>query len=423
MNSLLYRASLLCGLALCCTLPAGDWPRFQGQNGTGHSNEQGIPVKWTEKDHVFKVKIPGLGNGSPIVSNGKVFVHTSSESGDERSLLCLDANNGKTLWTKTVKGEKAKINSLNSLASSTPAADGERVVCAYWTGKEVVLHAYDFQGNELWSHSMGGFGRQHGAAASPVIYDGKVIFLHDQDKERAANPDRAAVLVCLDATKGKVLWEKTRPAYRACYSIPFVKEGAGGKKELIVVTTLQITSYGLEDGKENWRFDWKFATKPLRTVGSGILADDMVIACSGDGDGSRHMIAVKAGGQGTLPAKNLMWEHKTARATPYVPCVISSGDHLYCFTDSGFALCLSARDGKEVYRERLGSTVTASPVLINDKLYVAGYDGKVYVVEASPKYNVLARNDLGDSVSASPAVADGRIYFRTRTQLICVGKK
>lgn len=419
----LFRASLLGGLTTCLLLQGADWSRFRGPNGTGTITDANIPVKWTEKDQVFKVAIPGRGNSSPIVSNGKVFVHTSTDAGDARMLLCLDASTGKTIWTKTIPATKAHTHNLNTLASSTPAADGERVFCAFWDGKEVVLRAFDFKGNELWKHSLGSFGSQHGTGTSPVVYDGKVIFLHDQDKDKAADKDRASVLVCLDAVKGTVVWEKTRPAVRACYSSPFVKDGAGGKKELIVTTTPGITSYNLDDGKVNWNFEWKFDKAPLRTVGSALLVNDLVIATSGDGAGDRHTIAIKAGGQGSLPAKSIVWENKKNKWFPYVPCVVASGEYLFCVNDQGFASCLIAKDGKELWRERIGSNVTGSPLVINDKLYIPGEDGKMYVLEASSKYNVLSINDVGENIFATPAVADGKLYVRTRTQLVCIGKK
>src|SRR5262245_44346637 len=128
------RLTILASLILALPVSAGDWPRFRGPNGTGISDDKNIPVQWTEKDITWKVPIPGLGNGSPIVSKDRVFVHTAAADGSTRSLICLEAATGKTLWTKTIPANKAPINHLNSLASSTPAADGERVFVAFWSG-------------------------------------------------------------------------------------------------------------------------------------------------------------------------------------------------------------------------------------------------------------------------------------------------
>ena len=424
-SSKLLPAALLCGFLLASPDQgrADDWPRFRGPNGAGISQDKNVPVKWTANNQLWKVEIPGLGNSSPIVSKDRVFVHTSSRDGGERMLLCLDAASGKTLWTKSIPGARAHINNRNSLASSTPAADGERVYCAFWNGKDVTLFAFDFAGKELWKYSLGSFKSQHGPGSSPVVHDGKVIFLHDQDLATADNKERASVLVCLDAASGKKVWEKTRRAYRACYSAPFVLEKPGGGTELIVTTTTGITAYELADGKQVWNFDWKFDNMPLRTVASSVLSRDTIVAASGDGSGVRHFLVVKLGDKGNVSESNVLWEQKRNRWMPYVPCPLAVGDHVFSVNDNGFAACHVAKTGKEMWREKLDSPVTASPVVIDGKVQVIGEDGKVYVFEASPTFKLLAQNDVGEGVSATPAVADGKLFIRGYSHLICIGKK
>src|SRR5436190_3070580 len=138
------RPALLSWVVLAGVSLAADWPRFRGPNGAGVSADKNVPVQWTAQDVAWKTPMPGVGNSSPIVSKGRVFVHASANDGSSRSLLCLDAGTGKVLWTKLVEASRAHTHVLNSLASSTPAADGEHVFVAFWDGKEVVLHAYDF---------------------------------------------------------------------------------------------------------------------------------------------------------------------------------------------------------------------------------------------------------------------------------------
>jgi outer membrane protein assembly factor BamB len=415
---------LLCSFFLLSDpTQAGDWPRFRGPNGTGISQDKDVPVKWSADNQFWKVEIPGVGNSSPIVSKDRIFVHTSSRDGSERNLLCLDAISGKKLWTKTIAARTAHTHDRNSLASSTPAADGVRVYCAFWDGSDVTLRAFDFSGKELWKYAMGSFLSQHGPGNSPVVHDGKVYFLNDQDLEMAENRDRASVLVCLEATTGKKLWEKTREAYRACYSAPFILEKPGGKTELLVTTTTGITAYDPAEGTVIWNFKWKFDRAPLRTVASSVLSQDMIVASSGDGRGDRHFIVVKLGEKGNISKANVMWELKRNRWMPYVPCALALGEHVYTVNDDGFAACHVAKTGKEVWRERLGSPVTASPVMIDGKIYVIGDKGKVFVQDAAPTFKLLATNDVGEPVSASPAVADGKLYVRGKNHLICIGKK
>jgi outer membrane protein assembly factor BamB len=407
------RSLLALGAALLLAAPldASDWPRFRGPNGTGVSTDKGVPLTFSDKDNVlWKVEIPGTGISSPVVSRGKLFVQTASQDGRSRSLLCLDAAKGKTLWTRTVTGSRARIHTLNSFASATPAADGERVCAAFWDGKEVTLHAFDFEGKPLWTYSLGRFRSQHGAGNSPLFHAGKVVYLHDQDGD--------SFVVCLDARSGRKVWQKSRPAYRACYSTPFIMDKAGGA-EVIVATTAGIIAFDLKDGSEKWSYTWKFDGMALRTVSSPILADGLVLATSGDGRGDRHAIAVKVGGKGGSDT-HLVWENK--KNLPYVPSLLAQGQYVFSVNDSGIAACHVARTGKPAWSQRLGSRFTASPVLIDGKVYAPASDGVVYVFEAAPQFKLLAKNDLGEDISASPAVADGRLYLRTPSHLFCIGK-
>src|SRR5262249_3876712 len=156
---------------------------------------------------------------------------------------------------------------------------------------------------------------------------------------------------------------------------------------------------------------WSFPRKPLRTVASPIPAGEMIIANSGDGDGSRHLIAIKMGDKGDVTATNLAWEK--SRATPYVPCLLARGDHVYSVNDKGMAACHVTRTGEEVWSERLtAGGFTASPVLVDGKIYAVANDGSVYVFEATPKFKLLAKNPVGEPVSSTPAVADNHMFIR-----------
>jgi outer membrane protein assembly factor BamB len=418
MRRRLSARAVLCfslALVVCGATAAADWPRFRGPNGTGISTDKGVPLTWTDKENIlWKVPLPGLGNSSPIISRGRIFLQSSTENGSARMLLCLDAASGKTLWTQKVTGKKARrINPLNSLASSTCCADGERVYCLFWDGEETALYAYTFDGKELWKHPLGEFTSQHGPGGSPVVHDGKLVYVNDQDG--------SSEILCLDARTGREVWKKPRRAFRACYSAPFAVPSQEGHTELIVETTAGITSFDLKDGSENWDFIWKFDGMPLRTVSSPILTQGLILATSGDGRGDRNMIAIKAGGKGDVTKTNLVWQNK--RDFPYVPSLLAFGDHVYGVTDKGVAACHVVRTGREVWRERILADVIASPVLIDGKVYAVDVNGKVCVFEAAPKFNLLGESSLGEPVSATPAVADNRLYLRGQQHLFCIAKK
>ena len=408
---LLTLAALLLATAFA---QAGNWPRFRGPNGAGTTDDKDVPLNFSEKENLlWKLAIPGVGHSSPVVWGDSLFLQSASKDGKERWLICVDTTEGAIRWKTSIPGSKSHIHDRNSLASSTPATDGERVYSLFWDGDRITLHAHDFKGNPVWKRELGEFKSQHGAGQSPMVYDGKVILANDQDG--------SAVLLAFDAKTGEPAWQAKRKAFRACYSTPFVKDNGTGPAELIVASTSGITSYDPAKGTENWDYSWKFDGMALRTVSSPVAANGLIFANSGDGSGARHTIAIKAGSKGADVSKNLVWEEK--KTFPYVPCMLTRGDYLFTVSDFGFAACYEATSGKELWRERLGKNVTASPILVNGNIYAVGEDGTVYVYKADKEFDLVGKSSVGEPVSATPAVADGKLYIRGREHLFCVGKK
>ena len=404
------RLVLVMGVATLLAGPAaaGNWPRFRGPNGTGVSDDKDVPVGWSGKNVLWKTALPGAGNSSPVVWGRRVFVQSATPDGKQRLLVCLGAADGKILWSRSAPGARARTHPRNTLASSTPATDGKRVYALFWDGKDLALSAYDFRGEPVWTHDLGGFTSQHGAGASPILCDGKVILANDQDG--------SSELVALDAATGRPAWRAPRKAFRACYSTPFVLDGPDRARQLVVASTAGVTSYNPRTGAENWAWTWKFTGMALRTVASPVYGPGMIFANSGDGSGARNMVAVKVGDRGEV---TMAWQNK--RSLPYVPTMLVHGEHLYWVNDHGVAGCQVAATGKTVWTARLGEPVTASPVLIDGKIYAVSEAGTVSVFAAAPVFQRLARNAVGEAVVASPAVAGNRLFIRGRRHLICIG--
>ncbi|CAN5267414.1 PQQ-like beta-propeller repeat protein [soil metagenome] len=401
---------LLLLLAVTFTI-AADWPRFRGPNGTGITDAS--PVSWTKDTKpLWKVELPGKGNGSPIVAAGKVFVQTAKGDGSNRAIVAYDFDTGKHLWTKTYSGTTAKIHQKNSLASNTPACDGERVYCCFWDGKDIELVALTIDGKELWKAKLGGYVSQHGAGMSPIVHEGKVIVNYDQDG--------AAALVAYDAKTGKEAWNKSRKAYRACYSTPMVRELSGGKTEVINFSTAGVTGYDPASGDVNWDHTISWGKgPPLRSIASPVLIGEMIITTTGDGSGDRYCAAVTPGKD-----PKVVWQQKSAKLAPYVPCPIALGKHLYWVTDQGIVECINPLTGKAVWSERIfNSSVSASPILLGDVMLMIDERGKAIACKLNEKeYEKVAESDVGEPVFATPAAANGRLILRTSGGLICYGK-
>jgi outer membrane protein assembly factor BamB len=413
------RLPALLVLLFAGTVTAADWTRFRGPNGTGVA-DPATPTHFAlTTDLTWSTKLPGTGHGSPIVVGDKVFLQAASTDGSTRSLVCLNVSDGKVAWEKKViDGKAGKVHKKSSNASGTPCSDGERVFNVVWDGTGLTMSAHDLKGNELWKKGLGSFASQHGFGHSPITAGGLVVFSYDQDG--------ASELVAHDAKTGEQKWRVERKGHRASYTTPFLIEKDGKPGELIVATTTTTDSYDPATGKENWSFTvpWENPNKKLRAIGQPVLAGGNVIMFTGDGDGSRAMVAVKAGGSGDTSRNGVAWELK--KGTPYVPGGLVKDDHLYWVTDDGQAACADPKTGKVKWTERLPGikSVSASPILISDTMLVIGEDGKVVSFKLNPKeLGEVEKSDVGEPVMATPAAAGGKLFVRGGTHLFCIGKK
>ncbi len=411
-------------LALIPASRADNWARFRGPNGSGVSEEKNIPTKFGPKENVrIKIPLTGTGNSGPIVWGDRLFLHGASPDSSLRWLTCYDTTNGKEVWKKTIPGKKVKFRFDSSNASSTPTTDGEAVYVSFWNGKDIIVTAYAFKtGDQLWSRNLGEFVSQHGAGASPILYKDKLILANDKDshydiKTLQKPVANASTLYALDKKTGQTAWEMKREPYRACYSAPIIVNTPGKSTELVITSTTAITSYDPDTGKVNWNWKWSFPKMPLRTVASSTYANGIIIACSGDGSGDRQMVAVAMNGAGKEARPDQLWENQ--KDFPYVTCPLTRGEHVYVVNDSGLAGCYVLKTGKKVWFERLSDAkFYASPLLINGNIYASSQQGDVYVIAADPTgFKLISRNSLGETIMATPAVANGTLYVRTQSHL------
>jgi outer membrane protein assembly factor BamB len=391
-------------LLLALTAAGDDWPRFRGPNGSGVA--AAVPLGFGPDRVAWTAEVPGRGHASPVVAGGRLFLQSASADGGTRHLLAYDAATGRELWRTDVPGERVRTHAKNSLASSTPAADGGRAFFLVWTGRAVELLGLDAAtGREAWRQPLGGYVSQHGFGISPLATDGRVFVNLDQDG--------AAVLKAFDAETGKPLWAAERKAFRANSAMCLVHKGT-----VVAASTAGLTAYDPATGAVAWDWGWPFAGMALRTVGSPVLDGDTVVAVAGDGGGSRSAVAVRAG-----PTPELVWQ-KT-RDVPYVPGPIALGPHLYYLTDAGVATCADIRTGRPVWQERaFPKGVSASPLVAGGAIIAAAEDGKLLAFKATPAgFEVLAEGNFGEPVFASPAAAGGRLFVRGATKLVCYGPK
>lgn len=412
-------------LAICYALSlaavpamAENWPMWRGPRGDGTSCERNIPTEWSETKNVaWKVPVEGIGHSSPIVWQDRVFITSCNTKTRERLLLCFRIADGKLLWRRTVLiAPLERKHRLNSYASSTPATDGKRVFVTFFEKPHVRVVAYDFSGKEVWRTSPGKFYSPHGFCSSPVLYKNLVIVNCDQDARFGKYPGQKSFIVALDAASGREVWRiDDRPYQIRSYCVPLIVKAAG-RMQMVLSGTKCVTSYDPDTGKLLWQVDGpteQFVASPV--FGKGLI---FLTA----GFPTYHNIAIRPDGRGNVTRTHVVWHENNvgSRKAAYVPSPIAYRDWFFLVTDTGYAHCFEALTGKRLWMHELGRHHSASPVLIEGRLYFLDDDGTTWVLKASPKFEPIARNELDDEAYGSPAVSQGKLIVRTLHYLYCI---
>jgi outer membrane protein assembly factor BamB len=386
-----------------------EWPRWRGPWGTGRSDEPDAPLSWKagpggDENVLWKVKVPGEGNSSPVVWGETIFVTTAFDRGQRRSLAAFRRGDGSLLWLSDAPRvePEGRVIAKNGYASATPATDGERVVCFFGnTG----LVAFDFAGKLLWHRPFETFDAMHGTGASPLLLGGLAVLIQEQS-------DRPSVGIAVDKTSGEVRWRaELPPALGWCTPIALRVEG---RDELVCGTSRAVVSFDPQSGEELW-----YCGGPTHEViPTLVYGHGLVFSCSGR---NGPTLAIRPGGSGDVTESRLEW--KVVRGGPHVPSPVLVGELLFLVNDTGVLTCLEARSGKTVYQQRLNGKFSASPVAVAGRIYLTNEDGETFVVRAAREYALLGQSSLGEGALASMAVRGGRIYARGKQHLFAIGAK
>jgi outer membrane protein assembly factor BamB len=455
MNRRILRSAAIL-LLLAALLPASPgkalapdihWPTFRGPNASGIAEGFATPTRWnvpSSENIKWKTPIPGLAHSSPVIWGNQLFITTAISGqtnpklrvglyGDIKSVeddtshkwmvYCLDKQSGKILWEQVAYTgvPKIKRHTKSTHASSTPATDGEHVVAMF--GSEG-LYCYDMKGKLLWKKDLGvldsGFymvpAAQWGFASSPIIFEDKVFLQCDVQK--------GSFVAALSIKDGSEIWRTPRQDVPT-WSSPAVYR-TGDRTLLLVNGYKHIGGYDAATGKEIWRLQGG-GDIPVPTP---IVAHDLVFITNAHGRISPiYAIRLDATGDislGENATSNKYVAWSVPRDGAYMITPLVYGDHLYSCKDNGVLNCFEAKTGNRVYQERLGEGTTgftASPVAAAGKLYYSSEDGDIYVIKAGPKFEVLAKNSMGEICMATPAISEGTLFFRTQGHVVAITER
>lgn len=398
-------------LVLASTAAAEDWPVWRGPRSDGTVRDAGYPLTWSPTEHVtWKTPLPGTGHSSPVVSRGKVFVTGCVEAEKKRVLYCVDRTTGRVEWERVpVVADLERKHAENSWASSTPAADGERVFTTFLDAPRLRVFCHDYAGTLLWEKTPGEFHSQHGFCSPPTLHKDLVIVNGDQDAPKG----QTAFIVAFDRKTGNEVWRVDRPNKLRSYCPPVVIE-AGGRTQLVLTGSKCVASYDPDTGKPLWLIDGPTE----QFVSSMVLHDGVLLMTAGFP--VHWVMAIDPSGSGNVTNSHVLWSHKNEGG--YVPSPVAHAGKLFAVDDGGVAGCWDVKTGKQFWKERLGSRKHhASAVAADGRVYLTADDGITYVLKAAGEFEVLAKNPLGEPVFASPAFSDRQVFVRGAKHLWCIG--
>jgi outer membrane protein assembly factor BamB len=423
---------------------ADNWAHWRGPTGNGVSPAATPPVEWSDTKNVkWKVAIPGRGSSSPVIWQDKVFVTTAvpvAGKGDQKpaensreggpgsrrrgggggggagglvpmefKVLCYNRIDGKLLWEKTAVAATPHqdTHSTNGFASASPCTDGERVYAHFGSRG---IFCYTMDGELNWKREdLGKMETRNafGEGSSPTLAGDSLLVPWDHEGQSA--------LFSLNKLTGKTIW-KTDREEPTNWSTPLVVEHEG-KKQVVMNGQTCARSYDLETGKELWRC----GGQTERPCASAVAENGLVIV--GSGHKGSFLAAFRLDGRGDLKGtKSVAWSIE--RDTPDVPSPLLSEGRLYFYKGrAGQLSCLDAKTGKPHYMAQRVSgldSIYASPVAANGHVYLTGRSGTTVVIKDSESLSVVATNNVGETVDATPAPVGNELFIRGEKHLFCI---
>jgi outer membrane protein assembly factor BamB len=465
---------LLIALSLAASDP--EWTRFRGPNGTGISTSTGLPAEFgPDKNVVWKATVPA-GHSSPVLTATQIFM--TGVQGDALVVLSLDRATGKELWRREVpRRQTGRIENVNGPASPSPVTDGTNVYAFF---QDFGLIAFSTDGKERWRLPFGPFNMFYGFGASPIVVDGTLMLPVDQDTgsyllgvdaktgTQRYKIDRPGVIsgystpTVYDPKGGgkQILIPESfqLSAYdvKDGHRVWWVRGLACEMKSVASIDgdTAYINGWGFsqnQPGTQVPTISWEEGLKVYDKNADSLIAEDEVTggppsldkmlspkygfaAFDGNRDhklnasewgvmramlgAENGLLAIKLGGKGDMTEGAVKWKY--TRPVPQVPSTLLYKGVLFMVNDSGILLSIDPATGSVLKQARLRGAIDkyfASPVGADGKVFLVSQDGTASVIDAKGEWDILSVNPLGDEVFATPAIAEGKIYLRTKSTL------
>ena len=459
-------------LSSICTVSVGwaDPPQYFRHAG-GQFNAVDIPSNFDRPGTLAWRQPLAIGHSTPTITGDRIFLTTYSAEDQKLATVALDRATGRVLWERFAKTDHVEeVHRVSSPAAATVATDGERVYTFFGS---YGLLCYDLYGNRVWSHPLGPFQDEFGAASSPILWNGTLFLNEDHDTNN--------YLYAFHAKTGKRQWQVPRNEFTRSYSTPVIFQQPGKSPEVVVAGALTLTSYDPASGERNWWINglarivnttpavhdgtlyvatwspggdvgeriamdaWENAARELdKNRDQKITRDELspgpvlnrFFRIDIDQDqgldqeewekharvfelAENAIVAIRPRNEGELDERSVLWRY--SKGIPYVASPLFHEDVIYLVKDGGILTALDARTGEARKRGRLKGrgNYYASPIYADGKIYLASEQGVITVVSASDEWQILDSFDFGEMIYATPVVHQGRLYVRTDAALYC----
>ena len=371
-----------------------DWLRFRGPNGSGVSDDQGLPADWSEGENIaWRVDLPGRGVSSPIVIGNRVVLTCCSGFRQDRlHVICFDASTGAVRWQRQLWATgRTMTHPAICTATPTPVSDGKRIY-AYFSTNDVAC--FDLQGNLQWLRGLlinyPNASNSLGLASSPTVIEGTLIVPIENDSQ--------SIAVGLATDTGETRWKLDRPTLANWASPVVLGEGPGQLPQVVLQSGSRLTVHDPQSGQESGRYDRGCASQPSSVTNDGVLYVP-----------SEGLTALRFSPGSMRP--DILWQNHRLGASTATPLVYRG----MVFTVSGSILKAGAlADGKLLWQLRLKGSFSGSPVAADGRLYLFNEAGLGQVVQiAEDRGRRLRGGELGEKILSSPSIAGGALYVRS----------
>ena len=422
-------------LNLCLALSifaASDWTESRGPARDGISTEKNLPEKWSPTGENLLWKAPYGGRSGPIVMGDRVYLQNTAGAGEteQERIMCFNADTGKLLWEHRFNVYLSDVPP-HRVGWASPAGDpATGNVYVFGVGGNLI--GLNRDGKVLWERSLGedfGLLTTHGGRTVSPIVDGDLVIISGVTFQWGLHGRGAHRFIAFDKKTGETQWVSApggRP-YDTTYAPPIIVNVNGTRLLIQGASDGVVHAIKPQTGEPVWKYE--ISKRGLNT-GVVVYNNTAILTHSEENLDSSEMgmmVAVDAGSKGEIKKDQIKWVTYGWQGGFSSP--VLDGDRMYQIDNSANLAAFDVNTGKQLWLKNLGTIQKASPVLADGKLYVGTENGKFFILKPSATgCDILDEKQLGteavpDKVIGSAAVANGRIYFATESNLYSIGKK